>query len=232
MLKRLASFVAVVVFSSVFVVADDKPKTPQAPQKEQAAPAPTKVFEKKPEPKPEAKNEVKPEFKKVDVKPEVKKVEVKPTIKVEVKATVKQETKPAATAAAWIPRELHGTPTAKRLTDLQAQIDAANAKRGPARAEADKARTAFNDAQRKFEDLDHTIKALEQDKIRTIHNGLAQQKEWAQHKATWENAQKVQKLEKQVQDLTARLEASLKQAAAQAESCRTKDQKPAAPPKK
>lgn len=243
MLKSFAAFI-VVVSSSGLILADDKSKTPQPPQKEPAVKTPEKnVDGKKPE-------EKKPEFKKVEEKkpdgkqPEVKKfeekkidgktVELKPTFKVEVvevKASIKVETKPAATVAAWIPKELHGTPTAKRLMDMQAQIDAANAKRGPARAEADKARKAANDAERKHSDLEHLIKALELDKARTIHNGLEQHKEWAQQKATFENAQQVQRLQKQVQDLTARLEASLKQQADHAESCRTKDQKPAAPAK-
>jgi hypothetical protein len=217
MLKSLAAFIAV-ASSFGFVLADEKSKTPQPPQKDPVVKAPAKDADVK-----------KPDFKKVqEKKPDFKKVEVKPAIKVEVKATVKVETKPAAAVAAWIPKELHGTPTAKRLMELQSQIDTANAKRGPARAEADKARAAANAAEHQVSHLDGTIKSLELEKVRTIHNAQMQQKEFAQQKATIENAQQVQRLQKQVQDLTARLEASLKQQAEHAESCRTKDAKPAA----
>jgi DNA repair exonuclease SbcCD ATPase subunit len=129
------------------------------------------------------------------------------TPEVAAKESIKK-TEPAKESAipTWVPKQFLGTPIATRLVKIQEEIDAATAKRGPAREEADKARQAYHRAEQKANDLNQQIKSLETEKQRTMENGNEHLREFALDKADIENAQKVIRLEAQVRELTARLD--------------------------
>lgn len=128
---------------------------------------------------------------------------------------------PASEAPGWIPRELHGTHAAKRLVQIQTELEAAVAKRGVARQEADKARAAAIQAEVKADDLKRLVTHLEAEKMRVWERSLAQAHEDAQQKLAFETSQKVSRLEAQLRDMTdqmARLRQQQKDQAAAASS--------------
>lgn len=110
----------------------------------------------------------------------------------------------------WVPKQFLGTGTDKRLAKIQAELDEVNAKRGPAREEAKKARAVANLAENKANDLDRMVKWLESEKWKVMESGNKHLREFALDKADFENSNKVSKLEAQVRDLTARLDAVTK----------------------
>jgi hypothetical protein len=129
----------------------------------------------------------------------------------------KRQAAKAQVAPSPVPRQFVGTPTAKRLMEIQAQIDAAAAKVGPAHQEAENARRLAFQAEQKYENLRHTVAELEKERFRTINQAEAQAREAAVQKAAWEKSQReakrwgemtqiISKLEAQVQSLTAQLE--------------------------
>lgn len=107
--------------------------------------------------------------------------------------------------AAWIPGEIRDTPFAKRLTELQADLDAAMKERGPAREAADKARLAAMQADMKYQDLKRKVEFLEAERAKILAHAMADAKEHALRKAAFETEQKVNKLEAQVRELSAQL---------------------------
>jgi hypothetical protein len=117
----------------------------------------------------------------------------------------------------WVPKQLLGTHAAKRLAKIQADIDAANAKRGPAREEADKARSLAFKAEQKSDELKRIVLNLEAERTQVLERSMAQAHEDAQQRATFETSQKVSKLEAQLREVTAQLISVKKQ----------KDQSPA-----
>jgi hypothetical protein len=110
----------------------------------------------------------------------------------------------------WVPKQFLGTPIAKRLAKIQAELDEANAKRGPAREEAQKARSVANLAEHKANDLDRLVKSLESEKWKVVESGNKHLREFALDKADIEHSDKITRLEAQVRDLTARLDAATK----------------------
>ena len=111
----------------------------------------------------------------------------------------------------WVPKQYLGTPVATRLAQIQADLDAAQAKLGPAREEAHKAQQAAHLAQNKADDLQRKVKWLESEKFRVLENGAKQQREATLDKRDFENEQKIKRLEAQVRELMARLDAATKQ---------------------
>src|SRR6202043_2802012 len=97
----------------------------------------------------------------------------------------------------WLPRELQGTQAAKRLTVLKAELEAAIAKRGPAREEAEKARALAFKAEQKADELKRMVDALDKEKARVFEKAMAEAHEAAQAKAAFETSLKVSKLEAQ-----------------------------------
>jgi hypothetical protein len=124
----------------------------------------------------------------------------------------------AQAAPSPVPPRLVGTPMAKRFLDLQAEIEAASAKLGPAQQEAEKARKLAFQAEQKVSGLKQTVAMLEQDRVRLMQHADAQAREAAVQKAAdekqhreekrWgETQQKIARLEGQVFQLTSQLEA-------------------------
>ncbi len=111
----------------------------------------------------------------------------------------------------WVTKHFLGTPVAKRIAKLQAELDAAIAKRGPAREEAEKARHVANELGHTVDDLDKQIRWLESERFHVLQNGEKQRREVSLDKADLENAQRISRLEGQVRELTSRLEAANKQ---------------------